>query len=178
MPAWPVHDLCEDILQMHKLLISISLASSMVLGGCGTFSDLGDAIPNALDRMPLIYRPTIQQGNVIKQEDIDNLQPGITKRQVRFLLGTPMLEDVFHQNRWDYIYTIGVGSRPKEMKTLTLRFEDDRLVRMEGDYRPLSADEQPPRDKEIVVEVPDWEGEDKGFWTRLRNSIGLGGGDT
>lgn len=159
---------------MHKLLISISLASSLALGGCGSMADLGNAIPNALDRMPLIYRPTIQQGNVISQDDINQLQPGMAKRQVRFLLGTPMLDDVFHTDRWDYLYTKGVGSRPEEIKKVTLEFEDDRLVSIEGDYRPMPVTEQAPEDREIVVEVPDWEGDRKGFWARMLDSVGLG----
>ncbi len=160
---------------MHKLLIFITLASSVALSGCGSFADVGNAIPNALDRMPLIYRPTIQQGNIFTQEDIDRLQPGMDKRQVRFVLGTPMLEDVFHKDRWDFVYTVGVGSRPSELKKVALFFENDRLVNIEGDLRPLPLSEQKPRDKEIVVEVPDWEGDQKGFWARLLDSVWLGG---
>lgn len=168
--------ICTDS-HMHKLLTFVALASSVLLGGCSSMGGIGDAIPNALDRMPLIYRPTIQQGNIITQEDINQLEPGMAKRQVRFVLGTPMLNDIFHPDRWDYVYTVGEGSRADEMKQVALYFEDDRLVRIEGDYRPMPASEQPPREKEVVVDVPDWEGERKGFWARLLDSVWLGGDD-
>ena len=162
---------------MYKLLTYLVLASSTLLGGCGGMGGIGDAIPNALDRMPLIYRPTIQQGNIVTQEAVNQLQPGMSKRQARFVLGTPMLDDIFHADRWDYVYTVGKGSEPDEIKQLALFFEDDRLVRIEGDYRPQPKSEQAPPEREIVVEVPDWEGERKGFWARLFDSVWPGGED-
>ena len=105
---------------MRKLLIFIIATATVVSAGCGSFSEgmssVADAVPNALNKAPLIYRPTIQQGNVVKQEQVNELRPGMSKRQVKFLLGTPMLNDVFHANRWDYVYTIGVGSTPEETR--------------------------------------------------------------
>jgi outer membrane protein assembly factor BamE len=162
---------------MHKLLIIVMLASSTLLVACSGASNIGNAIPNAVDRMPFIYRPTIQQGNIVSQDAVNQLQPGMTSRQVRFVLGTPMLEDTFHQNRSDYVYTIGVGSRPEEITRTTLVFENDRLVRIEGDRRPQPPEEQTPREKEIVVEVPDWEGEQKGLLGRVVDSVTWGDDD-
>ena len=56
-----------------------------------------------------VYRATISQGNIIKQQDLDQIEIGMTRNQVRFLLGTPMVDDPFHANRWDYVYYLKIG---------------------------------------------------------------------
>ena len=56
-----------------------------------------------------VYQANLSQGNVIKQEDLDQVEVGMTRSQVRFLLGTPMIEDPFHENRWDYVYFMKIG---------------------------------------------------------------------
>lgn len=167
---------------MRKLLIFITTLATMT-AGCSTVGDslrsIGsatDIIPDALDRAPLIYRPTIQQGNVVTQEQVNELKPGMSRRQVRFLLGSPMLTDVFHANRWDYTYTLGEGSTPEEMRHVTLYFEEDRLVRIAGDLRPQPEGERAEVKKEVVVTVPDWEPTDKSLWRRAKESVGLDGG--
>ena len=162
---------------MHKLLIFITALATSVLAGCSSFgesmSSVADVIPNALDNAPFVYRPVIQQGNVVKQEQVNQLQPGMSKRQVKFLLGTPMIDDVFHANRWDYAYTLGVGSKPDEITRLTVFFADDRLIRIAGDMRPQPVGERTEEKKEVVVTVPDWEEGKKSFWVRSLNAIGL-----
>lgn len=158
---------------MHKLLTFIAIAASFALGGCGT-ANIGDRITNALDKMPLVYRPTIQQGNVVTQDVINRLEPEMTKRQVRFVLGTPMMVDIFHQNRWDIIYTEGKGSVPTEIKRVALFFDNERLTRIEGDFRPLPIDEREEKKTEVIVSVPDWEGERKPFWRRGLQAVGIG----
>lgn len=167
-------------LNMRKLLIFITSAATLGGAGCSTVGDglrsLGgvtDIIPNALDRAPLVYRPTIQQGNVVTQEQVNELKPGMSKRQVRFLLGTPMLTDVFHANRWDYAYTLGEGSRPDEMQRVTVYFEEDRLVRIAGDLRPEPEGERNEAKKEVVVSVPDWEPESDSLWRRALDKVGV-----
>jgi outer membrane protein assembly factor BamE len=121
-----------------------------------------------------MYRPDIQQGNVITQEMMDKLEIGMDKRQVRYALGTPMLVDVFHQDRWDYVYTFGRGSTPREFRRTALLFEDDRLVSIEGDLQPRPADQRPETRKEIVVSVPDHEPQNLPFFQRALNTVGLG----
>jgi outer membrane protein assembly factor BamE len=165
---------------MHKLLIFIAATATLPLSGCSTVGDglrsLGgvtDIIPNALDRAPLVYRPTVQQGNVVTQELINQLTPGMTRRQVKFLLGTPMLSDVFHADRWDYAYTVGEGSRPEEIRQVTVFFEEDRLVRIAGGMRPQPPEERTEAKKEVVVSVPDWEPQRKSLWRRALDSVGL-----
>lgn len=162
-----------DHLNMRKLLIFITVSATLLSAGCSSVSSVTDAIPNALDRLPFIYRPVIQQGNVVTQDEVNELQPGMTKRQVRYLLGSPMLTDVFHADRWDYAYTIGTGSRPEEIQRVTVIFERDRLVRLAGDLRPQPEDERTEKAKEVVVTVPDWVPEDKSLWQRTQELVGL-----
>jgi outer membrane protein assembly factor BamE len=165
---------CGDFLNylnMRKFLIFVGIAATLAATGCSSFDEVADAIPDALDRAPLVYRPVIQQGNVVSQEQINELEPGMTKRQVRFLLGTPMLTDVFHANRWDYTFTRGKGSRPEQIRKVTVYFENDRLVRIAGDMRPQAPEEREEVKKEVVVTVPDWEPKKKSFWRRTLDAI-------
>ena len=87
----------------------------------------------------------IQQGNFLTQEQVDKLKPGMTKEQVRFLLGTPLLVDVFHPDRWDYVYRRQkASSKELEERKLTLFFEGNRLLRSEGNMVPAPADAPAP----------------------------------
>ena len=73
-----------------------------------------------------VYRANISQGNLIKEEDLAQLEIGMTKNQVRFLLGTPMIDDPFHADRWDYVYFLKIGRRSAIAKRwVTVVFEDD-----------------------------------------------------
>lgn len=82
------------------------------------------------------YKTPIQQGNILKQEDINEIKPGMSKKQVAIILGTPAIADPFNQDRWDYINTSKVKGKFKKLKKLTLYFEDNELVRTEGNYFP------------------------------------------
>jgi len=157
---------------MQKLLIYWVLGASLTLGGCSTINEWGDAITPSLDNVPLMYRPEIQQGNVISQEAINQLRPGMAKRQVRYLLGTPILVDVFHQERWDYIYTLKPNAELREQQRLALFFEGDKLGRIEGDFRPLPSDPMAVQE-ETVVSVPDYTEREKGFIDRTLEKIGI-----
>ena len=81
-----------------------------------------------------VYRANISQGNLIKQEDLDQVETGMTRNQVRFLLGTPMVDDPFHQSRWDYVYFIRIGRDPATFKRwVTIHFENDIVVEINDD---------------------------------------------
>jgi outer membrane protein assembly factor BamE len=115
---------------MRALLPALLLAPW--LAACGTSWNLLS-----------VYRMEIQQGNYLTQEMVSQLQPGMTRDQVRFVLGTPLLLDIFHDDRWDYVYRRGrAGSREIEERRLSVFFENDRLVRVEGDVTTGLA--QPP----------------------------------
>ena len=73
-----------------------------------------------------VYRANIAQGNLIEQEDLDQVEIGMTRNQVRFLLGTPMIDDPFHQARWDYVYYLMIGREDASFKRwVTIVFEED-----------------------------------------------------
>lgn len=84
------------------------------------------------------YKLDIQQGNVVTQEMISQLKPGMTKSQVRFVMGTPLLMDAFHKDRWDYIYRYEKSGKLVEHRKLALLFEEDRLKKITGDVAPAA----------------------------------------
>lgn len=86
------------------------------------------------------YRPNLQQGNWITAEQVARLEQGMSREQVRFLLGTPTLQDVFHSDRWDYPYYSKPGYGEPERRRFSVWFEGDTLVRWDGDPQP---DRQP-----------------------------------
>ena len=79
------------------------------------------------------HKMDVQQGNFLEQETVSKLKPDMTRSQVRFLLGTPLITDPFHPERWDYLYLDRKAGRLKEAKRLTLIFENDRLKRALSD---------------------------------------------
>ena len=102
------------------LIIAIFLATLALNSGC-------------------VYRQTIAQGNLIEQEDLDQVELGMTRNQVRFLLGTPMIDDPFHQDRWDYIYFLKIGRKDATFKRwVSVFFEDDLVseIRKDQDLAP------------------------------------------
>lgn len=88
--------------------------------------------------VPLLtpYKMEIQQGNVITQEMVARLERGMTRAQVRFTLGTPLVVDPFRADRWDYVYQLVKGGVIIEQRHITVVFKDDRLERIEGDVVP------------------------------------------
>jgi len=80
------------------------------------------------------YRIEIQQGNYVTQEMVAQLSPGLTRDQVRFVLGTPLFSDIFHEERWDYVFMRQhANSREVEYRRIAVFFEEGRLKRVEGD---------------------------------------------
>ena len=86
------------------------------------------------------YRPDIQQGNFVSREMVAQLKEGMTQDQVRFVLGTPLLTDVFHNERWDYPFRMVKGNGETTASRLTLTFADDKRSRIEGGDLPTEAD--------------------------------------
>ena len=85
----------------------------------------------------LMYRQPIYQGNLLDKAAVDQLQQGMDKRQVMTLLGTPSIQDPFHQDRWDYVATRRTGrTGPTVVKNMTLWFENGSLNKWEGEYFP------------------------------------------
>ncbi len=94
-------------------------------------------LPLLLIGCNLLYRPEMQQGNPVTPEALANLKPGLTKRQVRLVLGSPPVSDPFHPDRWEYVHNVArAGDRPKPPERLTLYFSNDQLVRADGELAP------------------------------------------
>jgi outer membrane protein assembly factor BamE len=86
-----------------------------------------------------VYRANMSQGNLIKQEDLDQAEVGMTRNQIRFLLGTPMIDDPFHQERWDYVYYLKLGRQDASFKRwVSILFVDDKVteIRKEQELNP------------------------------------------
>lgn len=96
----------------------------------------------------VIYRIDVQQGNVVTDEMLEKLKPGMTKSQVLFVLGSPLIIDAFRDNRWDYVYVFREKGDLTEQKRLTLFFDNDTLVNIE-DYMHFSKDSVKPKPAEV-----------------------------
>ncbi len=157
---------------MRNPLTSPVFLTLFALTGCSSTPTEDVYRTSTLDRLPFVYKMAVQQGNLVTEEMVDALQPGMNKRQVRYLLGTPLLMDMFHQDRWDYTYTLQRGHDPMQVKRLTVWFQDDALVRVDGDIKPDPQRTASQTQPEIVVSVPDWK-DNRGFLTRAMTTIGL-----
>ncbi|MBC7779064.1 MAG: outer membrane protein assembly factor BamE, partial [Proteobacteria bacterium] len=101
------------------MLPVVLLAAAVFHGGC-------------MPRVLTTHTPTLQQGNVIEQDSLVKLKPGMTRSQVRFALGTPLIVDVFRQDRWDYVYLLKRQGEPAQQRRVTMIFDGDALARIEG----------------------------------------------
>lgn len=109
-----------------------------LLAACSSTPDasgVGERISSALDISPWLhpYRIDVRQGNLVTQEMVSQLKPGLTKDQVRFVLGTPLLTDVFHADRWDYLYRLQAGDGQIQQRRVTVFFDEGKLARVGGD---------------------------------------------
>lgn len=87
-------------------------------------------------QFPGVYKIAIAQGNIITQEMIDQLEPGMTRRQVIFVMGTPLVRDPFDQDRWDYVFNYQPGGGIRGQERVTLMFENELLSSLSGDFEP------------------------------------------
>ena len=109
---------------MRKNLIFIALLIGLNLYGCSSW-------------LPEAHKIDIQQGNRVKQQDLDKLQLGMTRKQVKFVLGSPLLQDSFHQDRWDYIFYLKPGKGEVQRSRVSLYFKGDKLIRIDkSQYKP------------------------------------------
>lgn len=98
---------------------------------------LGLLLPACSYILPEPHKIDIQQGNRVDQDDLDKIKVGMTREQVKFVLGTPLLQDAFHRNRWDYLYYLKPGNGEVRQSAVSLYFEGDTLVRIDiSRYRP------------------------------------------
>ena len=148
---------------MRFILIFISLC---LLCACSRSYDGGF---NA----SLLHKIDIQQGNVIDQEMLNQLKPGMDKKQVKFIMGTPVLIDPFHNERWEYVYSFQEGGTVREQRHITLHFENDKLAYISGDIEISNIPRQEYKTitEENAIIVPISDKEEKGFFGRLFDKI-------
>lgn len=117
-------------MQKRLTYILLALLGGLLTAGCSNFS------------FPGVYKLDIQQGNLITQEMVDQLQPGMTAAQVRYILGTPLLVDTFNQRRWEYLYSMQAGSEARTQERLTVYFDEQGLLTgFSGNFVPQPATE-------------------------------------
>jgi outer membrane protein assembly factor BamE len=129
---------------MSKLHFFPGLLMSLLLTACTTI----------LSNLPGVYSLEVQQGNIVDQGMVDQLRPNMNKRQVLYIMGSPMLVDVFNQTRWDYIYSDQPDGEDRVQKRISLFFnKDDQLSGIQGDFRPGSQPALKPTG-ETTVDIP------------------------
>lgn len=118
------------------------------------------------------YKLDVQQGNVVTSKMLLQLRPGMTKSQVRFIMGTPLIQDSFHGNRWDYVYQMREDGKIKEQRRVILDFENEQLKSVRGDVIPAGSDQaksddaQTPTGPRVVAPVK--KTEEKGILNKLK----------
>ncbi len=105
---------------MQKLLIILLMLGTTALSGCGSM------------RFPGVFRIDVGQGNLITKDMVDKLRVGMTPRQVRYVMGSPMISDTFNPNRWDYLYNLETGKGLLIENHLILYFDGERLARIDN----------------------------------------------
>ncbi|AMM24968.1 outer membrane protein assembly factor BamE [Variovorax sp. PAMC 28711] len=116
----------------RSLWLLFGAAASLSLGACSTVTD---STRSALEKITP-YRVEVVQGNFVSKEQVAALKPGMSRQQVREILGTSLLTDVFHSDRWDYVFTMRRQGVEPQQRRLTLFFKNDALDRFEGDTMP------------------------------------------
>ncbi len=119
--------------------IAALVCASLLLTGCN-LSKL---------RLPRVHKLTVQQGNVITQDMIDQLKPGMTRSQVSYIMGEPVFRNSFNENRWDYIYTIELPGVFADERRISVYFDNDRLAYFTGDYAPTAS--KPAIDEDVAA---------------------------
>jgi outer membrane protein assembly factor BamE len=152
-----------DSLRLVPVILSIAV--SMLTAGCSTMSEY---VPNL--RSLGVYKLDINQGNYITQDQVDKLKQGMTKQQVRTVLGTPLVTSAFRENRWDYVYEFRRQGVTQEHRTFAVFFAEDKLARWEGDELPTSAVElnRSATEKSLKAESH----QESGFMSWIRGVFG------
>jgi outer membrane protein assembly factor BamE len=154
---------------MRKSLFSFALLASLTLTSCSMM----------LNNLPGVYTLEIQQGNIVDQNMINQLRPNMDKRQVLYIMGSPMLTDFFHKNRWDYVYSVKAsGEDPVEKKVFLVFKEVDgmeKLAGLYGDFKPSNLPVVKPSDDKIV-DLPKRD-VDKTLWESITGLFGFDSSD-
>jgi outer membrane protein assembly factor BamE len=132
----PILHFLIGLMNLYLHRIALSSLALVLLSGCSTLPTMGQGFwkepPNWLSP----FRPEVSQGNVITAEQAGRLTVGMSKEQVRALLGTPLLIDPFRDHRWDYVFDLRRTDGSRDRRRFQVEFESGRLVRWSGDPLP------------------------------------------
>ena len=117
-------------------LALVAAAAIVVLSGCSTAGGYGNSLLNAITP----YKVSVVQGNFVSKEQVDALQKGMSRDQVRTVLGTPLVTSLFHADRWDYVFTLKRQGVEPQQRHLTVYFRNDVMDRVEGDPMPSESE--------------------------------------
>jgi len=118
------------------LCSGLIIAACAALSGCSSVTEATRSMASSIAP----YKIEIVQGNFVSKEQVEALKTGMTRAQVRELLGTPLLQSVFHSDRWDYVFTMKRQGLEPQARQLTLRFNNDVLAQVEGDQMPSESE--------------------------------------
>jgi outer membrane protein assembly factor BamE len=163
-------------LSMPRFPLPLASLALAALAGCAA-----DSKPGSLHAAPglpalAVYRADVLQGNVITPDLLAALQPGMSRERVRAVLGTPMLEDPFHPERWDYLYSERHAYQVREQRHVTLYFDGDRLDYIAGDVVPTPGaryHQLLAANTRTTINVPPAPPPAKGLLERIGRRVGL-----
>jgi outer membrane protein assembly factor BamE len=116
--------------------MTLAVAAAIMVAGCGSFDRASRGIVGAVTP----YKVEVVQGNFVSREQVAALKPGMSRQQVRDILGTPLVTDIFHADRWDYVFTLRQQGVLKQERRLAVFFKGETFDRVEGDEMPTEAE--------------------------------------
>ncbi|GAC1359387.1 MAG: hypothetical protein NVSMB34_14350 [Variovorax sp.] len=137
----------------HRFRIFLSAAGCAALAACGTVDGLSYRVASSITP----YRMEVVQGNFVSREQVQALRPGMSRQQVREVLGTALLTSVFHADRWDYVFTLRRQGVEPQARHFTVFFKNNVMERFEGDTMPSEAEFVATLDKPTNKKVPELE---------------------
>ena len=146
---------------MRKLLIPVLYAATQIVAACSA------------EHIPFVYRLEVGQGNIVTQDMLVRLEPGMTRQQVTHVMGTPLVVDPFRPDEWVYYYSLRSEDKD-ERRMVRLVFQGDRLSQVTGDVQPASGETRAEPPSPALVPVPLEEAAEPGFWEKVKRAVGLG----
>ncbi|MEO8654002.1 MAG: outer membrane protein assembly factor BamE [Ramlibacter sp.] len=114
----------------------LALAAFAAAGGCSSFDKMSESLVSPITP----YKVEVVQGNFVSREQVAALKTGMSRQQVRDILGTPLVTDAFHTDRWDYVFTLKRQGVPQQSRKLTVFFNREGMERVVGDEMPTEAE--------------------------------------
>jgi outer membrane protein assembly factor BamE len=157
---------------VRTLRNSMLLASGLLLGACSSWSPSSWSPLSYAPNFSWTYRIDVQQGTVVTQEMADKLQAGMTRDQVRFILGTPLVADLFHTDRWDYPFRFQPGRGDIVERKFSVYFQNNQMARFESDPLPTEEEFRKTQKAGELPPPPD-DVTGKSLWQRLKGVFGV-----